>query len=132
MRPVETQDERIGVYHNLRKRYGVEWVIITGGSEGIEAFDGNVLAVATVPSVTVVNSIGSGDAATAGLVKALAVVEGEKISKPLSLREANLSRVVRYAAASGTANCLSMVPGSLTLETFEHLCRKVNVSSRRI
>ena len=116
---VDTEPARIAAYRELCDRYGVQWVMVSAGAEGIEACDGTRLLRAAAPAVPVVNSIGSGDAASAGVAAALigsaggadhrrdavpAAVSGGAVA--VAPRRADLAAAVRCAVACGSANCL--------------------------
>ena len=68
---VDSTAARAVAYRELCHRYGVRWVMVSAGAEGMEACDGIRLLRAAAPAVPVVNSIGSGDAASAGVAAAL-------------------------------------------------------------
>ena len=139
---VDAGPARIAVYRDLCDRYGVRWVIVSAGAEGIEACDGRRLLRAAAPAVPVVNSIGSGDAASAGVAAALIGAAGGSTTgvasgpntapgappPPLRIDQAELAAVVRFAAACGTANCLTPTPGSVTHEAILRLHAQVAVT----
>ena len=139
---VDTEPARIAAYRGLCDRYGVRWVMVSAGAEGIEACDGTRLLRAAAPAVPVVNSIGSGDAASAGVAAALiattafpasGVSAGPKAAlgaepAALCLDQADLPGAVRYAVACGSANCLTATPGSVTREAILELHAQVTVT----
>ena len=139
---VDTEPARIAAYRGLCDRYGVRWVMVSAGAEGIEACDGTRLLRAAAPAVPVVNSIGSGDAASAGVAAALiataafpatGVSAGPKAAAgaepaALCLDQADLTGAVRYAVACGSANCLTATPGSVTREAILELHAQVTVT----
>src|SRR5207237_795738 len=79
---------------------GAKNAVITMGAEGAMAFDGREFSYITAPKVEAVNSVGSGDAFTAGLAAAL--VDGQ-----------NLSEACRLGAACGAANALTLIAGEV-------------------
>ena len=126
---VDTEAARTAAYRGLCDRYGVRWVIVSAGAEGIEACDGRRLLRAVAPAVPVVNSIGSGDAASAGVAAALLGATGVSTTPaPLRVEEADLAVAVRHAVACGSANCLTAIPGLVTLEAIAGLHAKVAVT----
>jgi 1-phosphofructokinase family hexose kinase len=121
---VDTEAARTAAYRALCDRYGVQWVIVSAGAEGIEAYDGARLLRAAAPAVPVVNSIGSGDAASAGVAAALVG------AAPATVRiaQADLAAALRQAVACGSANCLTATPGSVTRAAIIGLRAKVAVT----
>ena len=126
--PVRTGAERVAAYRHLRECHGVQWVMVTAGAEGLEAYDGTRVVRATPPAVPVVNSIGSGDAAAAGVIAGMVAAAGGAGTAPLRLENADLAVAARYAVACGSANCHSTVPGVVTRDVFRQLCAQVTVS----
>ena len=137
---------RVAAYRGLCDRYGVRWVIVSAGEEGIEACDGKRLLRAAAPTVPVVNSIGSGDAAAAGVAASLVRAAGFPATgtasasrdapgaAPARLRieHADLAAAARLAVACGTANCLTPTPGSVTREAVMGLQAEVAVTETRV
>ena len=143
---VDTEPARTAAYRELCDRHGVQWVMVSAGVEGMEVCDGTRLLRAVAPAVPVVNSIGSGDAVSAGVAAALigsaggaatavnagpAAVSGSEPS-PLRLDRADLAAAVRCAVACGSANCLTAIPGSVTREAILRLRARVTVTETAI
>lgn len=93
---------------------GAQRVIITAGKEPTLAFDGRNFWRIVSPRITAVNPIGSGDSFTAGLVWRLA--HGD-----------DLGEACRWAAATGSANALTLMAGEVRREDVERLARDVQV-----
>ena len=143
---VDTEPARIAAYRGLCDRHGVRWVMVSAGAEGIEACDGTRLLRAAAPAVPVVNSIGSGDAASAGVAAALMAAAGVSATGvsagPMAAAEAEVARLridqadlaaaVRCAVACGSANCLTATPGSVTREAILELHAQVIVTETPI
>ena len=129
---VDAEAARTAAYRGLCDRYGVRWVIVSAGAEGIEACDGKRLLRAFAPAVPVVNPIGSGDAASAGVAAALlgwtGVCATGAAHAPLRAEDADLAAAVRLAVACGSANCLTATPGSVSREATRELHAKVTVA----
>ena len=140
--PVDTETARVAAYRLLCDRHGVQWVMVSAGAEGIEACDGRRLLRAAAPAVPVVNSIGSGDAASAGVAAALVRAAGvpakgaEAVSRAatgaaparLRIEHADLAAGARLAVACGTANCLTATPGSVARDVVRKLLARVTVT----
>ena len=124
---VDTERDRTAAYRDLCDRYGVRWVIVSAGAEGFEACDGERLLRAAAPPVPVVNSIGSGDAAAAGVVSTLTAATGAGPSSP-DPEQSDLAAAVRLAVACGTANCRTATPGAVTREAILKLHAQVEVT----
>ncbi|MCB9771080.1 MAG: 1-phosphofructokinase family hexose kinase [Candidatus Omnitrophica bacterium] len=93
---------------------GSQQVIITLGAQGAVATDGKIFCYAICPKVKVRNTIGLGDALTAGCVCAL--------SQNSSFRDA-----LAFGVAAGTANALASVPGELDRSQLGGILQKVIV-----
>ncbi len=91
---------------------GAQRIVVTAGKEPLLAFDGRSYWRITPPRVSAVNSIGSGDAFTAGLIWRL--LQGE-----------NLGEACRWAAAVGAANALTTMSGEIRFEEVEVLLPQV-------
>ena len=139
---VDTEAARVAAYRGMCDRYGVRWVIVSAGGEGIEACDGQRLLRAAAPPVPVVNPIGSGDAASAGVAASLAGAAGAPVAgvvagsrsapgaepAPARIDQADLAAAARLAVACGTANCLTATPGAVTVESIRRLHAQVAVT----
>ena len=128
--PVNTVAARVAAYRHLRDSHGVSWIMVTAGAEGIEAYDGTRLVRAVPPRVPVVNSIGSGDAAAAGVMAGIAAAAGGDGRAPVRIERADLAVAARFAVACGSANCGSPVPGVVPRNVFRTLYEQVAVSER--
>lgn len=101
-----TDDERAGALRLLG--LGATVVVVSRGSEGIAAHTTeHVLEVPAVPGVSG-NPTGAGDAATAGLVRALT-----SAGTDIATDDATLLRALRSAAAFGAAAVLRPVAGEV-------------------
>ena len=130
-RQLPTAADRVATCRRLRDRHGVRWVLVTAGAEGLEAYDGARLVRAVAPAVPVVNSIGCGDAASAGVLAAMLAMAGGARPAPLRLKDAGLAAAARWAAACGSANCRSAVPGAVTRDLVRQLAAQVTISESR-
>lgn len=130
-RPLPAAADRAAACRRLRDGHGVQWVIVTAGAEGLEAYDGARLVRAAAPAVPVVNSTGSGDAAAAGVLAALVAAAGGAVSAPLRLENTDLAAAARFAAACGSANCQSAVPGLVTRSLVRQLAAQVTITEGR-
>jgi len=93
---------------------GAQRVVVTAGRGPVLAFDGKSFWRLTVPRIKAVNTIGSGDAFTAGLVWRL--VRGD-----------DLGEACRWGSAAGTANALTPMPGEVTRADVNRLAREIEV-----
>ncbi len=110
---VDSPAQRVRAWRSLGSRYGIRWFLVTLGAAGMEGFDGTVHLRARPPAVVVVNPIGGGDAACAGVAwtvhEMLSTRRPEEIfSSPSCLEEA-----LACATAMGTANCLNPMNGKV-------------------
>lgn len=114
-RELPTEADLIAAMRELLKR-GARRVVVTAGRETVLAADGHFLWHVHPPRIAPINSIGSGDAFTAGLVWRW--LEGD-----------NLGEACRWGAAAGAANALSLMPGELEFADVERLARQVAVET---
>lgn len=121
---------RAAAYRALAAR-GVRWIVVTLGADGVEAGDGGAVLHATVPRVDVVNSVGSGDAAAAGVAWALheALAGGAAADEVFASRD-RLADAAARAAAMGTANCLNPVNGRVDAGAYRRLRALITVRER--
>ena len=114
-RSLPNEGELIAAMREVLQR-GAERIVVTAGKLPILALDeGNLWRIHS-PTVPVVNPIGSGDAFTAGLVWRL-------------VRKETLGEACRCAAAAGTANALSVMPGELDRRDVERLANDVTLEN---
>jgi tagatose 6-phosphate kinase len=85
------------------------------GADGALAFDGLEISHISSPKVTAVNSVGSGDAFTAGLAAGL--VEGQ-----------SLAEACRLGAACGAANALTLFAGEVSAEDVKSLLEQTSIT----
>lgn len=126
-RPAGDTRARTEAYRALHDR-GVRWIVVTLGADGVEAGDGGTVLHAAVPRVAVVNSVGSGDAAAAGVAWSLceALGNGASADAVFASRD-RLADAAARAAAMGTANCLNPVNGRVDASDFRRLRAEVTV-----
>lgn len=110
---LERESDVIAAMRELQRRGAVR-VVVTAGKLPTLALANDRLWRIQSPEISVVNSIGSGDAFAAALVWRL--VENEE-----------LGEACRWAAAAGAANALSVMPGDLDRQEVERLLPKVKV-----
>ena len=95
-------------------RRGVKIVTITCGSKGAVVFDGKAMVYATTPKIKRINPVGCGDSFTAGFIA--------KLTSNKSIEEC-----VRCAIACGSANALSIDPGTIDLKNVHEIERKIQI-----
>ncbi len=89
-------------------------VVVTLGAEGAMTFDGAAAYRIWVPKLEAVNTIGSGDAFSAGL--AVGLVEGKE-----------LAEAARLGAACGCANAMTNLAGEVRVEDVGRLMAQIRV-----
>ena len=143
---VDSESARTAACRGLCDRHGVRWVMVSAGAEGIEACDGRRLLRVAAPAVPVVNPIGSGDAASAGVAAALAGVAGAPIAGAMvgvqsahgaaparaRIDQADLAAAARLAVACGTANCLTATPGAVIPDAVLRLHAQIAVTEKPV
>jgi tagatose 6-phosphate kinase len=96
-------------------RRGPHWAVISDGAKGIYVSEtpGVRALTLTPPSVKTKNPIGSGDAMLAGI--AVALVRGQPTLE-----------AVRFGAACGAANAMTIEPGSVQMKDVRRLFSTLN------
>lgn len=122
--PVATAGERGVACARIAAQFGVRWIIITRGAEGAESYDGRRSVVAATPAVKVVNTIGSGDSVTAGIVARLM---RERSGAPFP-DGADIADALRLGVAAGTANCMTWKPGAFERSDLDWVFDRVTLS----
>lgn len=98
---------------DLQQR-GAGRVVVTAGAEPTLALDAGSVWRISLPKLTTVNPIGSGDSFTAGLVWRLLCGD-------------DLGEAARWGAAAGAANALSPMPGELEIDEVKRLATGIMV-----
>ena len=106
--------KRKSALREVRDAFGLHWIIITRGADGVEGFDGRRYLHAAAPKIQVQNPIGSGDAVTAGIAHTL-------------LRGQSLEQALRRGTALGTANCLNLYPGQIEPSAYRETMDRVDL-----
>ena len=114
-RPIENAQDALEVAQTLRKG-GANMVIVTLGASGAVIAHEDGQWWAKPPTIRAVSGVGSGDSFTAGF--AVAATNGETMPEAL-----------RWAAAAGAANALSIGPGQFEYADFERILAETTVVS---
>jgi tagatose 6-phosphate kinase len=120
-RPLPDPSSRTEAYSTLSRHRGIRWFFTTLGAEGIEGYDGSRIIHASPPRVSLVNAIGSGDAASAGIG---AVLEDAPAGADAFSSVPLFERALKAAAAMGTANCMNAVGGRVEKKDFLDVMEK--------
>lgn len=107
-------DEEICEATQHLHRIGIRWVIVSLGKEGAIGSDGESVWKATPPPVSVVNTVGSGDAMLGGGLHAF-------------MQNFPFPDALAFAVATGTANTLVDGPGYLDALIVQDLYKQVNL-----
>lgn len=94
--------------------YGIEWIIVSMGSEGAFVKHKGDFYRVTIPKVDVVNPVGSGDATVAGLAIAL------KQKQPVET-------VLKTAMTTGMLNSMEAETGFINVKAFQHYFELVKI-----
>ncbi len=95
---------------------GVQNVFITLGSRGAVGSDGRQLWLARPPRVQCVNPVGGGDAFIGGFISAFE-------------RNKDFWQALKSAVAAGTANALSLQPGTVAKNIVHKIAAKVRIEA---
>jgi len=98
---------------------GAQWVLITRGSDAsiLCSANGGVWRIIP-PSITPINSIGSGDCVNAGILHG-------------HLNGMNMPNAVRFGLTCGSANALTRSPGDIHLKSISSLLKKCRIEPMR-
>jgi 1-phosphofructokinase len=124
---VEELGDRVEAYRRLASAHGIRWFFTTHGPEGMEAFDGKTLLQAAPPRIVVVNTIGSGDAASAGIGWVILEWTSKGSGEEIFSSRSCLEQALVTATAMGTANCLNVINGRVEMADFKLMREKVAV-----
>jgi 1-phosphofructokinase family hexose kinase len=97
--------------------YGMTRVLLSLGERGLAGFDGETMVLARVPVIGSGFTAGCGDAALAGFLAAV-------------VKERSFTEAVAWAAAAGSANAGSFIPGAIKRKAF--LSMRGNIRMERI
>lgn len=93
---------------------GIEWIVVTLGADGAVAKNGSDYYRVTIPTIDVVNAVGSGDSTIAGLAYALS--EGKSTED-----------VMKTGMVTGMLNTLETKTGFINVDNFDELFNQITV-----
>lgn len=93
---------------------GIPWIVVTQGEDGAFVKHKNQFFDVTIPKITVINPVGSGDSTVAGLAKAI---------------EQHLDDIttIKYGMAAGILNTMETQTGYVDVSKFDHFVNLVKV-----
>lgn len=113
-RHIETREELIKAGKELQET-GIEWVVISLGKDGSLLFTEQEAYEAKVPRIDAVNTVGCGDAMTAGFAVAF--------ERGMEAKEA-----LRFASATSAASAMREETGYFLKEDMEAILSKVTIT----
>lgn len=93
---------------------GIEWIMVSLGADGALVKHGNKFYKADIPSVEVVNPVGSGDSTVAGFAYGL--------NKNLSTED-----IIKTSMTCGILNALEPKTGYINVDNFDNIFNQVNI-----
>ena len=126
--PFGTGNERRAVFKKVHEEYRIPWIIVTLGAEGVTGSDGTGMFTVTSPHIDAVNTVGSGDAFSAGLGVSLQKDILTGASPGVFPDGFSFSQALIYGTAMGSANCLTLQPGLVKRGDVEDLMVKLKVN----
>lgn len=93
---------------------GIDWVVVSLGKEGALIKYQDELYRVEIPSIQVVNPVGSGDATIAGLAYGIS-------------QEHDPELIMKECMAAGMANALQVKTGHLDPDDFQQLIKKIHI-----
>lgn len=93
---------------------GIEWIVVTLGADGAVVKNGTDYYRVTIPTIDVVNAVGSGDSTIAGLAYALS--EGRSTED-----------VMKTGMVTGMLNTLEKKTGFINVDNFDNLFNQIKV-----
>ncbi len=115
---ITTEDEIIRVANCLLEK-GVEIVVVSLGKEGAMVFYDGYAYKIKVPNIKAVNPVGSGDSMIAGFAVSI-------------VRDYDFQRMLKVAAASGTANAMESETGKVDMNNMRKIMDKIEIDRIRI
>lgn len=97
------------------QKHGIEFVVISLGSQGSIAGYKDKFYKVNIPKVNAINPVGSGDSYVGGIAVALQ-------------RGYSIKDMLKYASACGTANAMEEETGFVTKNVVEDLLSKISVT----
>ncbi|MGG1676218.1 tagatose-6-phosphate kinase [Neobacillus sp. NRS-1170] len=94
--------------------HGIEWIVVSLGGTGAFIKNGGDFYLVTIPAINVVNPVGSGDAAVAGLAVALK-------------RKQSVPDILKTAMTTGMLNAMEAATGYIDREKFGQFFEMVEV-----
>lgn len=93
---------------------GIEWIVVSLGGDGAFAKHNNRFYKVNIPTIPVVNPVGSGDATVAGIAVAL---------------EENLDDIhlLKQAMTTGMLNTMESITGHIDIDHFDDLFNRVTI-----
>lgn len=99
----------------MDKRFkGVEWVIVSLGAKGVFAKHRDKFYKVNIPKIEVVNPVGSGDSAVAGIAFSLEIGVDDK-------------ELLKTASVLGMLNAKELLTGYVNLSNFEELNNQIEI-----
>lgn len=93
---------------------GIEWVIVSLGSDGAFAKHGEKFYKVDIPKISVVNPVGSGDSTVAGIVESLR-------------NQSDDVELLKHANVLGMLNAQEAITGHINLDNYKYLYQKVEI-----
>lgn len=93
---------------------GVEWVVVSLGVDGVFAKHYDIFYQVKIPSIEVVNPVGSGDATVAGLAQALDFKQSDE-------------KVLKHGNVLGMLNAQEKVTGQVNMQNYQALFDQIQV-----
>ncbi|NLQ74624.1 tagatose-6-phosphate kinase [Streptococcus mutans] len=94
---------------------GIDWIIVSLGSQGAFAKHGQTFYKVTIPKIAVVNPVGSGDSTVAGITSALAAGASDE-------------KLLKKANTLGMLNAQEKLTGHVNLENYDNLYQQIEVA----
>lgn len=114
--PIGASAEEIRAQLNHPLFDGIEWLVVSRGAEGAIAKNGATTYRVSIPTITVQNAVGSGDATVAGVAAALA-------------NEASAEHLLRHANALGMLNAMEEQTGCVNMTHYQNVFDRITVQS---
>ena len=97
----------------------IEIVVISLGEEGAMIFNKDYVYKVNVPTIEVVNSVGSGDSMIAGF--AISLIENY-----------DFELMIKFASACGAANAMEEETGKVNIDNVKDIINKINIVKKKI
>lgn len=115
----ESAENEIDIITQIRKlnKRGIKFVVVSMGSQGCIAGAYNKIYKVTLPTVKVINPVGSGDSMVAGFATGI-------------IRNYCIEKLLAFSSACGSANAMEQITGCVNVENVNKLMAEIRIERK--